>query len=235
MALALPTGTPLTHGWFGNGHFGLMALLHGEFWCQPGDETYLVYRDDGAGTFDDCMPCARADEGDSSVTVAAQDLGTDNLYQYRRLAVSPAGSVSDVSSTVDVEVDGSGDLVGPIGNAATNLTATALSGGDVRLTWQYDPAGEPATPTGFKIYHSTDGGSNYTLDGTKAYREGMLRFHYTDASLSNGQAYTFKVVTYRTISLTDYELGDFPTDTATADSDGPAAVTGLTVTATNPA
>jgi len=213
MALALPTGTPLTHGWFGNGHFGLMALLHGEFWCQPGDETYLVYRDDGAGTFDDCMPCARADEGDSSVTVAAQDLGTDNLYQYRRLAVSPAGSVSDVSSTVDVEVDGSGDLVGPIGNAA----------------------GEPATPTGFKIYHSTDGGSNYTLDGTKAYREGMLRFHYTDESLSNGQAYTFKVVTYRTISLTDYELGDFPTDTATADSDGPAAVTGLTVTATNPA
>jgi len=229
MALALPTGTPLTHGWFGNGHFGLMALLHGEFWCQPGDETYLVYRDDGAGTFDDCMPCARADEGDSSVTVAAQDLGTDNLYQYRRLAVSPAGSVSDVSSTVDVEVDGSGDLVGPIGNAPTNTTAEVRAAGVIRTHWRYNATGQPATPTGFKVYRSDDGGSSYNLQSTVAYSKGLRTYYADSGALSNGTEYSFKVRTYRTIAEVDYEESADTIVTATADSAAPTAPTSLTV------
>ena len=449
MALTLPTGTPLTHGYFGNGHFALMPLTHGFFWCQPGDETHMLYRDDEAGTFDDAMPCARADEGDSSVTITMQDIapayvdansvlllhfnGTDesstvtdsspttktvtvaapaqiddtqykfgptsgyfpaaggaltitdhadfalgaawtiefwvntsavagtyipiwrqfldsthvlniyhqtstgfircllrnnpldsdlssgavvfmpgtwyhlaltfdgttcrifcggvivgslvadftipdfaanpvinyggdfrgwidefaifdtckytanftpptrpwgydqtNIYQYRTVDVSAAGSVSDPGPAVSVEVDSSGAIVGPVGNAATDLTATALSGGDVRLYWQYDFTGEPATPTGFNVYYSDDAGATYTLDGTKAHRDVMQHHYYTVESLTNGQAYTFKVVAYRTIGGVDYELSDFPTDTATADSAGPAAVENLTVTATNP-
>ena len=44
--------------------------------------------------------------------------------------------------------------------------------------------------------------------------------------------YVLKVATYRTITAVDYELGDATSDTATADSTGPAAADAISVTAT---
>jgi len=447
--LLLPVGAELSHGWFGNGYFANMSLLHGQYWCRPRDEMWLIYRDDGAGAFDDAMPCATAASSDASTTIAVQDLapayvdansmlllhfnGTDasttvtdtspttktvaaagvfaiddaqykfgptsgyfsspadvlsvtdhadfalgaawtielwarlsetptadirfwrqyvdgthialfqyvyttgqlrmllrnnpldsdlfsdlavilvvgtwhhiaatfdgttcrlfldgtlvgsivadytvpdfaanptvgyagtfrgwldefaifdtckytanftaptkpwgydqtNIYQYRRLAVSPAGSTSsDASATINVEVDSSGSLVGPVGNPSLDLAATAIAAGKIRCVWNYDADNEPATPTGFKIYSSSDAGTTYALEGSDAYRAGAQRHSYTTAAKTDAEDYVIKVVTYRTIGTGDYELGDATSDTATADSTGPAAAATITVTAT---
>ena len=74
MSLTLPNAMPLTDGWFGNGHYTHAALLGGWFWTLTGDELFLVYRDDGAGTFNDALPCAAVAASESSVAIELQTL-----------------------------------------------------------------------------------------------------------------------------------------------------------------
>ena len=143
MALEYPADAIIQLGQCGSGVLCEMPISLGQAWARPGDEVYLFYRDDGASTFNYSDPCGIAEEGDANVTIDFQDLAPDfpdstSIYRFTSRAVGPDGSWSQPSAERIVEIDSSGAIVGPVGNPPNHLLATAIKGGKIRVTWQYD-------------------------------------------------------------------------------------------------
>jgi len=224
----------MTGGLFGSGFLCCQAIIGGAGWTMIGEEIRLVYADDAAGNFNDMLPCALATAAGGAVTIPIS-LPTEAVTQFKQAGVSPGGTIDEMSDALALEVDAAGNIVGPVGNNASNLTATPLAGGTIKLDWEYDRTDEPATSTGFKVYRFEGGG--WTLKDTVALSENRLRYDpnvsqqtWTSGAFAHGTATQWQVRTYKTIGGTDHErVADAPEASATADAQGPAAVTGLTL------
>lgn len=167
---------------------------------------------------------------DAAFDVPTQAHGYDDIktWVYICRQISAAGSIGAASNDLVVQVDASGQWHPHIGNYPTDVEATPIADGKLRITWNYNEVNQPATPTGFKIYKET-GGGGFTLDGSTVYKAGRHRYSYTTGVLAES-SWDIEVRTYRTVSSIDYELdGDSATDTATADATGPAEITTVTV------
>ena len=147
--------------------------------------------------------------------------------QYARYRISH-GRASPIGPICVVVVDGAGDLDYSAGNEPTSLAASPRAGGKFLLNWKYNQNGQPALPTGFKIYKS-DGVGGWDLKGTVPYTRGGVSFAWLSGDNTHDAEETYKVRTYRTVSAVDY-LTDGITVTQTADAEGPPAITALTAT-----
>jgi len=224
----------MTGGLFGPGFLCCQAIIGGVGWTMIGEETWLVYADDATGNFDDLMPAALGTAAGGAITIPIS-LTTEAVTQFKQAGVSPGGTIGEMSDALALETDAAGNIIGPLGNNASNLTATPLAGGTIKLDWEYDRTDEPATPTGFKVYRFEGGG--WALYDTVALTENRLRYDlnvsqqtWTSGAFAHGTSTQWQVRTYKSIGATDYErLVDAPEACATADAQGPAAVTGLTL------
>ena len=183
---------------------------------------------DGVALFNVCKYTA-------AFTPPTQPHGDTKVWQFKQAGVSSRGSIGDLSDALAIEVDAAGQVVGPVGNNASELTATPGAAGVIDLAWEYDRTDEAATPTGFKVYRKI--ASVWTLQDTVALTENRLRYDpnvsqqaWTSGAFAHSTSTEWQVRTYKTIGGTDYErLADAPEASATADDQGPTAVTELTL------
>ncbi|MBW1784122.1 MAG: hypothetical protein JRL30_25705 [Deltaproteobacteria bacterium] len=163
------------------------------------------------------------------VPTAAFGATPKNNWQYVRRGVSATGQLGTASPAALARVEASGALYHAVGNEPTGLIALNNSAGKIKLIWEYDPTDEPATPTGFKIYLYTGGA--WVLQATQSYSAGRRQglHNWTSGENAHDTELQYKVVAYRTVSGVSY-LSDGITVTATADAEGPAAITTISTT-----
>ena len=222
----------LTEGDFGTGFMAMQSLVEGDFWGRWSDEWYLIYRSETDEDFDYSLPVHHYQDGDTTAVVSNQALAPasgEARWQYVQRAVGKDGTMSIDSPVVTVVVDSNGDMTEPVGHAPTALQAEAIKGAIVRLTWQYVlRATQDATPTGFKVYRRS--GGSWALQDTITYNKGRRNWSWDSGALSDGTRYEYIVRTYRTVSAVDHEEDNETVVSAVADSTGPAAITGVSLT-----
>jgi hypothetical protein len=183
-------------------------------------DQYTVYAGQD-GVIDYETVVARMAMEDTQVTIPAMDLPANTVWHFvRRLMRGDGCDLEGPSSDpCIVYIDANGDMQAAEPNAPANLTATPQAGGTVKLRWIYSTAGQEAAPGYFQIY----------IDGvptdTVSYNGG-LTFEWTSDALTHGQEYDFLVTAVAAGG------GESQNDTpvaATADDQGPTAITGLSI------
>jgi hypothetical protein len=172
------------------------------------------------------------------LSIPSQALTADTTYYYLARAVSAYGQLSEpvLTDACAVVVQDDGTVEPPVGNEPADLTVTPVAGGVLEVRWRYSEAGQPAVPTGFKIYSvSDDPEPLWTLLATVPYRNRPAAWR--SEALAHETELAVCVRTYKTYTFgtgeeaydVDYETANTATVTATADAVGPPAITGLAV------
>jgi len=190
-------------------------------WTLPSSEDdvsrYNIYRALTSGGQNFSNPLDYVSKGTATYTDSATTSGTTYYYVVR--AQDVAGNTD--TNTTEASATASGGTGPP---APTNLTATAIAGGSIKLTWT---ASSPETNVAqYNIYRATSsGGQNYN-SSFASVSAGITT--YTDTSTTNGQTY------YYVVRAQD-AAGNIETNTnevsATASGTGPPAPTNLTAAA----
>lgn len=196
-------------------------------------EHYNVYRDDGAGgAINYSSAVGTYDDEDETVTITSQNLnasaGTLKSWRYVAKGENDSTDEGAPSDYCTVVVDENGVAQYQVGNVIQSQSATAIAAGKIRITWLYNPIGQPETPTGFKVYQSSGGA--YSLVRTEPYVNGKSKYLWTTGALTNGTTYSYYVRTYRTVSETDYETQNTTAVTATADTSSPTVISTFIIT-----
>jgi hypothetical protein len=161
-----------------------------------------------------------------SVAIPDQVLPANTIWHYVRRQVSECGLESADSPPCIIQIDSDGEMLGNTPNAPDSLTIEGLAGGLIKLKWRYTAIDEEISPSGFNIY--MDSGSGFDFDSpedTVAYGlGGSGEFSWTSEALYNGQLYRWCVRSHRT-NFGESQNTNFVA--ARADSQGPAAITGL--------
>ena len=174
----------------------------------------------------------------ADLAIPDQALTAGTTYYYLARAVSPYGVLSEpvLTDACAVVVQEDGSVEPPVGNEPEDLAVTAIAGGVLEVRWRYSEAGQPAAPTGFKIYSvSDDPEPVWTLLATIPLR-GSSRYRWNSAALAHETELSLCVRAYKTYTYgegeeaydVDYETANTATVTAAADAEGPPAITGLT-------
>ena len=152
-----------------------------------------------------------------SYSISTVNTKSDGTYSIPVTAVDGGGN-SNTDNSTSLTLDNTPP------SAPTNLSATALSGGGIRLTWT---ASSPETDVAqYNIYRATtSGGQNYS---SPTYTVSSGTTTYTDTATTNG-------VTYYYVVRAQDAAGNIETNTnevsATTSGTGPPAPTNLTATA----
>jgi len=193
---------------------------------SPKGDYFRIYRGQD-GVIDYGNIVATMSLAAAQITISDQALPADTIWHYiRRLVRHCCGKESPDSPACIVRIDSNGDMIDLTPNTPQSLVIEPVAGAKLRLRWRYTPLAEEIMPTGFKVY--IDSGSGFNFDSpadTVAYlRGGDGEFSWVSDALTNGQRYRFCVRSYTTgkgeSQNTNYVA-------AIADSDGPAAITGL--------
>lgn len=184
-------------------------------------QYYHVYGGQN-GNIDYNTPVALMGPSDTQVTISDMDLPPNTVWHFVRRLVrgDGCGLEGPSSDPCIVYIDAAGDMQAAEPNAPADLTATPQAGGKIKLRWIYSAAGQEAPPAHFQVY----------LDGvptdTVTYNGG-LTYEWTSEALTHGQAYDFLVTA---VATGGGESQNDDTVSATADDQGPAAITGLSIT-----
>lgn len=180
---------------------------------------------DGVINYNEVVALMNSD--DQVIMIPSQALPTNTIWHYVRRNVSECDLESADSPPCIVQIASNGDMIGNTPNPPAALTIEGFAGGLIKLKWRYSRIDEEVVPTGFHIY--MDSGSGFDFDtpqATVAYGlGGSGEFNWTSDALNNGQLYRFIVRSYRT-AAGESQNTNFVA--ARADSQGPAAITGLT-------
>jgi len=201
-------------------------LYNGGDWTERLFERPIkVYRGQD-GNIDYETVVAEMDVDDTQVTIAAQNLPPNTIWDYVRRQFSFCDLASEDSPVCTIVIDEDGEMSLAAPNPPVSLTIEKVAGAKMQLRWRYTPIGEEISPTGFKIYMDSGGGFDFeTPEDTVAYSQGRSGEHtWISGTLSHGQTYRFTVRSYRT-GAGESANTDFVA--AAADSQGPAAITGL--------
>lgn len=190
-------------------------------WTASSPETdvsqYNIYRATTSAGQDYSSTTYTVSAGITTYTDTATTDGQTYYYVVR--AQDAAGNIE--TNTNEVSATASGGTGPP---APTNLTATAIAGGSIKLTWT---ASSPETNVAqYNIYRATSsGGQNYN-SSLASVSAGTTT--YTDTTTTDG-------VTYYYVVRAQDNVGNIETNTneasATADATAPPAPTNLTATA----
>jgi hypothetical protein len=213
---------PKVDGKIGREDFG--PLAHSPFvhdWSGP----ILVFRgQDGKIDYDNHV--AVMQENDTQLILTNHKLPPNTIWHYVRCRVAMCcGKRSDPSPPCIVRIDADGNMIGLSPNAPFGLMATPLAGGKIKVRWQYSRYRQEIPPTGFRIYMCDGGPLDFTNDLIDSVDYGGSK-HYTWLSdeLLNGTTYKFTVRAYRS---GEGESQNTNFVSATADSEGPPALSGL--------
>lgn len=189
--------------------------------------SYRVYRgQDGVIDYNNVV--GRMWPGDTSVSLANQDLPPNTIWHYVRRSVSECGLESADSPPCIVVIDSDGEMIGNTPNTPANLKIEQVIGGKLRLRWRYIPTGQDIIPTGFNIY--MDDGSGFNFDtpiATIPYKR-AIEHSWTSEALTHGQRYKFIVRSYAgSVARDCYRVTAKPGETLVPDSAGDYYYAGL--------
>ena len=186
-------------------------------WSKPASDatSYEVFRSTSSGSNGSVLTTITS--GDTNLSYADSNVEEDVTYFYRIRAADAAGNTSPVS---DAKSGTPVDTWAP--DAPAGLTATAEPA-QIALEWSASP---PADFTGYAIYRAE---ASFTdLSAATKIAEGVTEAPYTDADVSYGQDYFYRV------TANDDAGNESPaTDEASAspvDATPPAAPSGIAVT-----
>ncbi len=194
---------------------------------QVGRDTYDVVYGGEDGDIDYQTPLGYMDTDDDYVTVPAMAMGIGEVWHFVRRTRRPCGLESADSPVCIVRMDGQGELVAAAPNEPWDISAEPSAGGKAAVRWRYDAEDQQVAPTGFRIYIDSGSGFDFqTPDATVAYSQWQDSYTWTSDALTNGVTYRFCVRSYVTGGG---ESANTDSAEATADSVGPAAATGLSI------
>jgi len=200
------------------------VLTLGRFWVRPSG-CHTIYRgQDSVMDYDNVQ--AVMDIDDTSVSIDAQALPASTIWDYRRRQCSDCGLESGDSPGCIVVVNADGDIIGNSPNAPRNLRIEQVAGGKLRLRWRYFATNQEIAATGFKVY--MDSGAGFDFDSplaTVSYNR-KVEFTWLSETLTHGALYSFVVRSYATDAG---ESNNSNKVSAIADSQGPTAATGLSI------
>jgi hypothetical protein len=200
-----------------------MILTEGRFWSRK-QQCHVIYRGpDGVMDYSRIQAVMPLDG--AQVSIPLQDLPANTEWHYIRRQVSDCGLESPDSPACIVRIDAEGIMIGSLPNAPTDLRVENAAGGKLVLKWRYVTLNEEIKPLGFHIYVNSGAGFDYgSIAGTVRYSR-QLDYSWMSEAFAHGQLVSFVVRAYAA-------AGDEKNTSAvsgTADAEGPAAVTGLTV------
>lgn len=139
-------------------------------------------------------------------------------------AFSPGGAEeAGTRQVVRLETDAEGEPTPLVPNAPVQLVAVPRAGGSVLLTWRYDPRGEGAPVSRFRVYH--DDGTGEMVAEALAEQRGRA---YLAGPYADGLTVTFRV---RAVSAAGDEETNTQDVSAVAIASGPADLGAPTVAA----
>jgi len=159
-----------------------------------------------------------AETPDAIANFPTYTLAVDTVYCFWPRAISPGGAQEcGPVDAIRIESDDDGDPMGAAPNAPSELTATAIADGYIRLTWRHNAAGEQTKPASWNVYHDDGTGSvdyGTALDDT-THRVYVAGPYVHDTTVLFG---------VRGVSADDVEETNLDTVSATADTEGPADI-----------
>jgi hypothetical protein len=199
-------------------------LMLGRFWLRPSG-CHTIYRgQDGIINYDDIQAVMGID--DDEITVPAQELAAGTNWHYVRRQCSGCGLESADSPAAVIAINPAGDYIGQLPNNPQTITAELVAGGKIRLRWRYVKKGQEIAPSGFKIYINDGSGFDFeNPDATVPYR-GSVEYTWLSDALTHGRRYKFAVRSY---ALNAGATNNTDFVAAIADSQGPAAASGLEI------
>lgn len=161
--------------------------------------SYKIYGNGGSGFID--YSTALATVAHPTVTWESPAIASPGVYNYGVRAVDTSAR-EEFNTDVVVSIT----LVGTppseqaaLPNAPTGLSALAVAGGKIQLTWEYDGHLESATPTLFSVYY--DNGT-----GTVDYVTPLTTVAYS-AGTPDGKVLEYTFLTGALVDATTYKFG----------------------------
>lgn len=213
----------LTEGDFGNGFMLGQGLLEGDFWPRRAG-CYNVYR--GRDHIDniDAEHIVATTTAKGMLSLADY-LDHDPATNYYYLVRCISGSGKEEQGTmaaVLLSLDESGDQRPKRSNCVAQLSAWAVGGGKIQLSWWYWPLGQAVEPDHFAVFG--DGGSgtiDFDVELAQVAYNGAYFYSYLTATGVDGQAYRFAV---RAVSAVGDDDGNLGYVVAVVDLTGPASI-----------
>ena len=184
-----------------------------------GDEQPVTnWGTDGVDNNDDGHIDEPAEQGIYVITYVISTVNgiTDGSHSVPVTAVDGAGNLATNSST-SLTLDNTAP------SAPTNLSATALTGGSISLTWTASSSGGVAQ---YNIYRATESGEEDYTSSLASVSAGTTT--YTDTSTTDGVTYYYVVRAQDSVGNVDTNTNEV---SATADVSAPSAPTSLTAMA----
>jgi hypothetical protein len=189
------------------------------------DPKINIYRGQD-GDIDYETPVAEMAIGYKQVSIPDQNLPPNTIWHFVRRQTSECGLESADSQRCIVVIDADGNIVGRTPNRPTNIMIERLSGGRFRLRWRYLQAGQEIVPTGFKIYADSGDGFDFGSPTAVIPYNRAVEYGWESAAFEHGRICRFIIRSY-------YKHGGESNNTnavgATADTQGPPAATGLSI------
>ncbi len=163
----------------------------------------------------------------TSTTYSHTGLTTGTTYTYKVSAINSAGSgiASNESSATPTSSSSSG-----VPGAPTNLTAAAISGTQIDLSWTA-PSNNGGYPiTGYKIEYRIGSGSYTTLISNTQ----STSTTYSHTGLTSGQLYVYRVSAVNSIGAGSTSSESSATPTSSSSASTPGTPTSFTATTASP-
>lgn len=200
------------------------GLTEGDFWARPGGCMTIYNGQDGVMDYETIQAVMGIEDDD--ISIINQALPPSTVWHYIRRQVSDCGIESVDSPVCIVTVDSEGDILGAVPNEPTAAATEQLAGGKFKLRWRYLPTGQEILPTGFYIYIDAGGGFDFDNPIATVTYHRSIENSWVSAAFTHGQTYKFCIRSYAAnageTDNTDYVQ-------AAADSQGPAAASGVTI------
>jgi flagellar hook assembly protein FlgD len=183
-----------------------------------GGESVVNWGTDGVDNNDDGHKDEPAEQGIYIISYLISLVNTRSDGSHNVSVTATDAASNSTTSSISLSLDNTAPP------APTNLSATAIAGGAIKLTWS---ASSPETDVAqYNIYRATTSGGEDYSSPTYTVSAGIIT--YTNTSTTNGQIY------YYVVRAQD-AAGNIETNTnevsATASGTGPPAPTNLTATA----
>jgi hypothetical protein len=179
---------PIHRGWTREGIANGVCTTGG--FCFPrirgGYNLYRMLRDSSG----EALNLVGAAHADASRIRTFPWVGHDapGEYIYRLVPISGGGVENRTDITqVPVRFSESGQWIGGLPNAPTDLQLIPLSHGRMAVRWSYFPQGQEIAPAGFYLYSSDANVINYaTVQSVIPYRPGQVHYQYVTAPQPDG-------------------------------------------------
>src|SRR5882762_6652854 len=152
-------------------------------WTAPPDLLLSGYKIERSTDSGSTWNTIVQNTGSTSTTYSDSGLAPSTTYTYRVSTINPIGT-SSPSNTASATTQ----TASTIPAAPTSLVANTVSSSQINLSWSAPTNNGGSTITGYNVYRGTSSSGETLLTSVSASTTS-----YTDGTVSNGQAYFYKV------------------------------------------